>query len=130
MYLNQESSDSGSTSGENVGTGEGTGSTSEGRRNAGGGGSVEQLECELCYYTLGTQTHPVGDRPPEGITVPVGGTEGTRVMVDKEVVGTQVVMVMTEMLGAGELWYGGTTIEVVVGVGEVTGDTPTGVLWV
>jgi len=46
---------------------------------------------------------PVGATPvPEG--VPVGGTEGERVIVDSEVVGMQVVRVMTEMLGAGEVW--------------------------
>ena len=59
----------------------------------------------MTNITIGQKfkTHPVGYTLPEGITVPVGGAEGTRVMVDKDVVGTQVVMVMTEMLGAGEV---------------------------
>jgi len=42
--------------------------------------------------------------PAGAVGLPVGGALGERVMVDNQVDGTQVVTVMTEMLGAAEVW--------------------------
>jgi len=41
--------------------------------------------------------------PAGAVGLPVGGALGERVMVDNQVDGTQVVTVMTEMLGADEV---------------------------